>query len=114
MKSLPQIGLVAMLALAPVWVVQAQSQTQSTQQVSGDKVDPKGVDDSHMVAATRSWVDLQISGTAAVGTAQPLPGEVADAVYMRYLRSFSQPIPAEFKRPSASSEAQSGSGSSGR
>ena len=31
-----------------------------------------------------------------------MPGEMADSVYQRYLDSFKQPIPAEFKRQSAS------------
>ncbi len=57
---------------------------------------------------TRAWVDLQASGTQAAEGLRPMPGEIADHVYQRYLDSFKQPIPAEFKRQSA---AASGNGS---
>lgn len=60
-------------------------------------------------AETRAWVDLQTSGSAAVGDARPMPGEVADAVYQRYVNSFKHPIPAQFPRTSGG---ESGSGSS--
>ncbi|HEY0973474.1 MAG TPA: DUF3613 domain-containing protein [Solimonas sp.] len=49
-------------------------------------------------ADTRAWVELQRSGAAASPEVQPVPGEVADKVYQRYLKSFDQPIPAEFDR----------------
>lgn len=61
-------------------------------------------------AETRAWVDLQASGTAAVGDARPMPGEVADVVYQRYVNSFKHPIPAQFPRTSGG-ESGSGSGS---
>ena len=140
MKIFQQISLIALLALAPVWVVQAQQQTPDLRLFSGDRDAPlragaassdaattpaadapaaatsatTTASDGSMGAATRGWVDLQISGSAAVGTALPMPGEVADAVYTRYLNSFTQPIPAEFKRQTSSSEGQGGSGSSSR
>jgi len=47
---------------------------------------------------TRAWVDLQKSGAASVATVQPMPGEVADKVYKRYVDSFGYPIPETFKR----------------
>lgn len=56
---------------------------------------------------TKAWVDLQTSGQRASGAARPMPGEIADNVYQRYLDSFKQPIPAEFKRQSTD---ESGSG----
>jgi hypothetical protein len=49
-------------------------------------------------ADTRAWLDLQKSGSAAYGSARPMPGEVAEKVYERYLKSFSQPIPDQFRR----------------
>ena len=62
-------------------------------------------------AETRAWVDLQASGSAAVGDARPMPGEVADLVYQRYVNSFKHPIPAQFPRTSGG---ESGSGSGGK
>ena len=47
---------------------------------------------------TRSWVELQVSNNAALGAARPMPGEVADQVYQRYLKSFAHPIPEYFER----------------
>ncbi len=61
-------------------------------------------------AETRAWVDLQASGSAAVGEARPMPGEVADVVYQRYVNSFKHPIPAQFPRTSGG---ESGGGSGG-
>ncbi|EIT69215.1 hypothetical protein WQQ_27970 [Hydrocarboniphaga effusa AP103] len=47
---------------------------------------------------TRALVDLQISNNAALGAPRPMPGEVADRVYSRYVKSFSHPIPERFDR----------------
>lgn len=59
----------------------------------------------------RAWTDLQKSGTASVTDARPMPGEVADKVYDRYLQSFGHPIPEAFERQSfASGGGSSGSG----
>ncbi|MDB5972406.1 MAG: hypothetical protein JWQ90_4856 [Hydrocarboniphaga sp.] len=49
-------------------------------------------------AQTRAWVDLQASNNAAMGAARPMPGEVADQVFSRYLKSFTHPIPEYFER----------------
>lgn len=49
----------------------------------------------------KAWVDLQQSGQQASGAPRPMPGEIADSVYQRYVDSFKQPIPAEFKRQSS-------------
>lgn len=51
-------------------------------------------------AGARSWVDLQISGSAASTTARPLPGDAASNVYERYVNSFKHPIPEKFNRES--------------
>lgn len=56
-----------------------------------DEAPPVGAD-------TRAWAELQRSGAAASAEAQPMPGEVADKVYQRYLKSYEQAIPAEFGR----------------
>jgi hypothetical protein len=47
---------------------------------------------------TREWLELQTSGNASLGAVRPMPGEVADKVYQRYLDSFDQVIPSEFDR----------------
>jgi hypothetical protein len=57
---------------------------------------------------THAWLELQQSGRQAVGTPRLMPGEIASNVYQRYVDSFKQPIPAEFKRQST--EGSSGSG----
>jgi len=60
-------------------------------------------------AESQAWVQLQQSGTEASGAARPMPGEIADNVYQRYVDSFKQPIPAEFKRQSTGGS-ENGSG----
>lgn len=57
---------------------------------------------------TQALVDLQISNNAALGTARPMPGEVADQVYSRYVKSFSHPIPERFEREKFSNSGGSG------
>lgn len=52
---------------------------------------------------TRAWMALQQSGKAAAAAVQPMPGEVADKVYRRYLDSFSRPIPERYGRESFTS-----------
>ena len=59
---------------------------------------------------TRSWVELQTSNNASLGTARPMPGDVADEVYSRYVKSFSHPIPEHFEREKFTS----GSGGGGQ
>lgn len=72
--------------------------------LAAEPVSPVGAD-------TRAWLALQSSGNSADATTErPLPGEVADRIYQRYLKSFEQPIPAEFKRQQISS----GGGGSGQ
>ncbi len=60
-------------------------------------------------AESQAWVQLQQAGTEASGAARPLPGEIADNIYQRYVDSFKQPIPAEFKRQSTG-DSENGSG----
>ena len=48
----------------------------------------------------RAWTNLQKSGVASVQESRPMPGEVADKVYERYLQSYTQPIPESFERQS--------------
>ena len=52
---------------------------------------------------TREWLVLQKSGNAAKGEARPMPGEVADKVFERYVDSFANPLPQSFPRDSMSS-----------
>lgn len=63
--------------------------------------------------STREWLDLQAAGTAASREARPMPGEVADAVYERYLNSFKHPIPEQFRRQSGGGDSGGGQGGSG-
>jgi len=58
---------------------------------------PLGADAQH-------WIELQKSGQQASPAPRPMPGEIADKVYERYVDSFKQPIPAEFKRQSAAGD----------
>lgn len=48
--------------------------------------------------ATRVWLQYQRSGDHASASERPMPGDVAERVYQRYLQSFSHPIPETFER----------------
>lgn len=61
-------------------------------------------------ADTRSWLALQKDAAAQTPDLRPVPGEVAEQVYQRYVDSFKHPIPEEFKRDSF---VGNGSGSGG-
>lgn len=63
--------------------------------------------------SAREWFTLQAAGTAASTEPRPMPGEVADAVYERYVNSFKHPIPEQFRRQGSGSDSggQGGSGS---
>lgn len=56
---------------------------------------------------TRAWIELQASGKAAApgvqSVSKPVPGEVADKVYQRYVDSFGQPLPESYSRESFAS-----------
>ncbi|HVT35139.1 MAG TPA: DUF3613 domain-containing protein, partial [Nevskiaceae bacterium] len=58
---------------------------------------------------TQAWTDLQKSNMASSAAPRPMPGEVADKVYQRYVNSFGNPIPDLYTRDTANS----GGGSSG-
>lgn len=49
---------------------------------------------------TQAWLNLQASGSAAPQDERPMPGEIADKVYQRYVDSFGRPIPESLKRDS--------------
>jgi len=51
----------------------------------------------------RAWLDLQAGGNAASPTPPSMPGEMADRVYARYLKSFEQAIPEHLDREKFSS-----------
>jgi hypothetical protein len=61
----------------------------------------------------RAWTDMQKSGSASVTDVRPMPGEVADKVYDRYLQSFSYPIPQSYQRQSFVGGGGGGGSSSG-
>lgn len=48
--------------------------------------------------STAGWLDLQVGNSVALSATRPMPGEVADQVFSRYVKSFSHPIPVEFAR----------------
>ncbi|MFA5939826.1 MAG: DUF3613 domain-containing protein [Sinimarinibacterium sp.] len=58
---------------------------------------------------TRTWLEYQESGRGAEGEARPMPGEVADKVYQRYLNSFDNKIPERFERENFVSSGSGGS-----
>ena len=53
---------------------------------------------------TRQWLDLQVSGNASLGAVRPMPGDVAEKVYERYLNSFDHPLPEQMQREQFVSE----------
>lgn len=65
----------------------------------------------HLGDEVRAWTDLQKSGLASNPNPQPMPGEIADKVYDRYLKTFDYAIPEAFNRDSFVS---GGSGSGGQ
>jgi hypothetical protein len=60
-------------------------------------------------ADTRNWVELQASGRASLGAIRPMPGEVAEKVYERYLESFENRIPERYERERFVSSGSGGS-----
>lgn len=69
--------------------------------------DDKGTTQYHLGDEVHAWTDLQKSGVASNPNPQPMPGEIADKVYDRYLKTFDYAIPKTFERESF------GSGSGG-
>ena len=47
---------------------------------------------------TEKWLRLQRTNNATLGAERPMPGEIAEQVYQRYLKSFTQPVPEVFER----------------
>lgn len=91
--------LLIVLALAvPALQVQAQEQEAPPAEAAPVAAAPAHGDES------RAWLDLQAGGNAASPTPASLPGEVADRVYARYLKSFEYPIPEHLGREKFSSE----------
>lgn len=58
---------------------------------------------------TRTWTEYQQSGRGAEGETRPMPGEVADKVYQRYLNSFDNKIPERYEREKFVSSGTGGS-----
>lgn len=58
---------------------------------------------------TRTWLEYQESGRAAPADVRPIPGEVADKIYQRYLNSFDNKIPERYEREKFVSSGSSGS-----
>jgi hypothetical protein len=75
----------------------------ATTAVAKDAGPPRVGDD------TRAWLELQHSGHAADGAVRAQPGEVADKAYQRYLKSFDNTIPEEYRRDSFVSSGSGGS-----
>ena len=71
--------------------------------VADEATEPRLGDD------TRAWLELQNSGNASLGAVRPMPGEVADKVYQRYLDSFDNEIPETYERESFVSSSTGGS-----
>lgn len=90
--------LIVLALAAPALQVQAQEQDVPPAEPAPVAAAPAHGDES------RAWLDLQASGNAASPTPASLPGEVADRVYARYLKSFEQPIPEHLEREKFSSE----------
>ena len=66
----------------------------------------------HLGGSTRQWLELQRNGNASIAAPRPMPGEVADKVYDRYVASFAHPIPETFSREQFVGGSNSGGGSS--
>ena len=48
----------------------------------------------------QTWLDLQKNPAAQAPDVRPVPGEVSEQVYQRYLNSFKYAIPETFERDS--------------
>lgn len=92
---------ILMTALLAALGVPAAIHAQPAATPAADRTPGKG-------AQTREWIELQKSGQAAPREAEaPMPGEVADRVYQRYVESFAHPIPETYPRDAFSSGGQS-------
>lgn len=62
-----------------------------------ESVQPATTQEAQAPAGTQAWLELQRSGQAASAQRQPLSGPVMEKMYERYVKSFGQPIPAQFQ-----------------
>ncbi|MGH8445214.1 MAG: DUF3613 domain-containing protein [Solimonas sp.] len=85
------IAAAALLVSAPLFAQQAGDTPAGTPEAQASPLPRIGGD-------TLTWLELQKSPSAQVTDVRPVPGEVAEQVYQRYVNSFKFPIPAEFKR----------------
>ena len=82
MKRLSKISA---LVLAPLFLI--------TNLVLADDAKPE---QTHATGkATKTWLQLQASGSQAAPSPQQT-GDAASRIYQRYLKSFEQPIPESF------------------
>ncbi|MDB5985097.1 MAG: hypothetical protein JWR16_150 [Nevskia sp.] len=56
------------------------------------------------------WLSMQMNPAYTANDPRPIPGEVANRTFVRYLDSFSHPIPEQFERESFSSSGGGGGG----
>lgn len=49
---------------------------------------------------TDAWLAMQLNPAYTANDQRPIPGEVANRSYLRYLDSFTHPIPGQFERQS--------------
>ena len=89
---------------------QTATELAQTTDAADSAAPPAGSNGAALGADTRAWLQLQASGNAAVGTARPLPGEAADAIYQRYLDSFTHPVPEQFERQGSGGSGQDSGG----
>jgi len=75
-----------LMIIALIMPLTAMAEDKDTEYKLGDEV--------------HAWTDLQKSGAASNKTPQPMPGEIADKVYDRYLKTFDYSIPQAFGRDS--------------
>ncbi len=59
---------------------------------------------------TDVWMAMQLNPAYTANDSRPIPGEVANRTFVRYLGSFTHPIPEQFERQSFSG---SGAGTGG-
>lgn len=87
---------VALASTSPWWAPRAHAQSDSDASgaagAAASRLSPHATE---IGAATRSWLALQRSNTAAA-PALPTPGAQATLAYERYMDSFRTPIPSSF------------------
>jgi hypothetical protein len=86
------------LALAAACGAQAQDTSVARDTTAMPAAPSPDSTDARWGVSTRSWLDLQRSGRAA-GKAHPVPGEIADLNWRRYVDSYKAAIPESFQSP---------------